>query len=159
MEESGKVRRGYFVEGLGGAQFASAGAVDQLRSCRTDEEETLPLVLAATDPANPYGSLLPWPASPAGGSPRRVVGATVVLVQGALRLYLDRGARRALTFSDDSGSLVLAASALREVAARRRGRYLRLERLDGELARTSPRATLFGQAGFTPDHKGLVLEA
>src|SRR5581483_5450455 len=88
MEEAGRVRRGYFVAGLGGAQFALAGAVDRLRASKPDGEDSEPtaLVLAATDPANPYGVALPWPVK----GPQRAAGAYVVLLDGVPSLYLER---------------------------------------------------------------------
>ena len=95
MEESGRIRRGYFVAGLGGAQFALPGAVDRLRGMRDgagDDGSSDPaLVLAATDPANAYGLALPWPAK----GPQRVAGAYVVLVDLVASLYVERGGRRA----------------------------------------------------------------
>jgi hypothetical protein len=98
-----------------------------------------------------------------------MAGATVVIVNGEPLLYLDRSGRRAVTFSptptsapspgsDDGLLLVHAAAALRRLAAQRRGKYLRIETIDGEPARSSPKAPLFTQAGFTEDYKGLVLE-
>ena len=123
MEESGRVRRGYFVEGLGGAQFAIPGAVDRLRALRASEvttpdtgswggdwwssgdeaEADPPLTLAATDPANPFGAALPWPDAPGGGrgGPRRAAGAHVVVRDGRLLAYLERGGRSVLTYTRD----------------------------------------------------------
>ena len=94
MEESGRIRRGYFAADLGATQFAMPAAVDLLRSLRISSEEKKPemLQLAATDPANPYGALLRWPAAPdAGSSLTRSVGARVILCDGALVAYLRRG--------------------------------------------------------------------
>jgi ATP-dependent Lhr-like helicase len=94
LEESGRVRRGYFAADLGATQFAMPAAVDLLRSLRqaAQQDEHEVLMLAATDPANPYGSLLRWPAAPEeASSPTRTVGARVVLVDGALVVYLRRG--------------------------------------------------------------------
>jgi ATP-dependent Lhr-like helicase len=122
MEESGRLRRGYFVAGLGAAQFALPGAVDLLRSLRDQPDEPEVAVLAATDPANPYGATLKWPSrrppqsplkiplSPrpaverddAGRGPTRTVGATVILVNGALAAYLARGDRLLLAFLPDA---------------------------------------------------------
>jgi ATP-dependent Lhr-like helicase len=87
MEEAGRIRRGYFIAGFGAAQFASAGALDLLRSFRDEPDEPETLLLAATDPANPYGALLKWPAA----GLMRVAGSSVVLVNGALAAYLARG--------------------------------------------------------------------
>jgi ATP-dependent Lhr-like helicase len=163
MEEAGKVRRGYFVEGLGGAQFASPGAVDRLRSMRQHPGEDGAVVLAAVDPANPYGWLLPWPAHVEDGAAglRRVAGARVVLVGGEIVLYLDRGARRMVTFpaaAERLDILSLAARALATVASARRGKMLRIETIDGEPARRSPHAEALRAAGFFADPRGLVLE-
>src|SRR5439155_512031 len=91
MEDSGRVRRGYFVAGLGATQFALPGALDLLRSLRDAPDEAEVAVLAATDPASPYGAMLKWPATlaaDAGRGPTRTVGATVILVDGALGAYL-----------------------------------------------------------------------
>jgi ATP-dependent Lhr-like helicase len=177
MEEAGKIRRGYFVEGLGGAQFAHTGAVERLRARRDLGVEAEVVKLSAVDPANPYGATLPWPRCSGGddvSSPRRVPGASVLLVDGALVLYLDRGARRALTFGLEQLSPTAARTAagderveharraidaLKPLAATRRGRYLRIETLDGVPARQSPLAPLFEQRGFNHDLKGLVFEA
>ena len=94
LEDRGRVRRGYFVEGLGGAQFALPGVVDRLRASRTDPSEGGDVVvLAATDPANPYGAALPWPAAPDGATLARAAGAHVVLRDGHPILYLERGGR------------------------------------------------------------------
>ena len=162
MEESGKVRRGYFVEGLGGAQFASPGAVDRLRAARSGDDREV-LVLSAVDPANPYGWLLPWPTRDDndGAGPRRVPGAAVVLVDGIATLYVDRGGRRLLTFpaADDPDVAITAARALTKVAERHRGRILRIEKIDGEPARTSPHAERLRAAAFQSDPRGLFVEA
>ena len=114
MEEHGRIRRGYFVAGLGATQFAMPGALDLLRSLRDAPDEVEVAVLAATDPANPYGASLKWPASAAsaaadadgdakaGRGPTRSVGATVILVNGALAAYLARGDRQLVTFLPDA---------------------------------------------------------
>jgi ATP-dependent Lhr-like helicase len=167
MEEAGKVRRGYFVEGLGGAQFASPGAVDRLRGLRqrADDDQPVVIVLAAVDPANPYGWLLPWPAHVEDGNAglRRAAGARVVLMSGEIVLYLDKGARRLVTFSgamqaEDRERMRLAARALVAVASARRGKMLRIETIDGEPARRSPHAEALRAAGYFADPRGLVLE-
>src|SRR5262249_20182141 len=104
LEEGGRIRRGYFVAGLGAAQFALPGAVDLLRSLRDAPDETDVILLAATDPANPYGATLKWPLvdSVAGRRASRTVGASVVLVNGALAAYLARGDRQLLAFLPES---------------------------------------------------------
>ena len=96
LEERGQVRRGYFVAGLGAAQFAVPGAVDRLRASREDAADDGPVVLAATDPAQPFGAAVPWPASD--GRPARAAGALVVLAGGEALAYLERGAHRVVLF-------------------------------------------------------------
>ena len=100
LEESGQCRRGYFVEGLGAAQFALTGAVDRLRSYSREPEDPVALVLAACDPANPYGAALPWPERE-GHRPGRKPGALVVMVGGALIFYVERGGKTLLSFTED----------------------------------------------------------
>ncbi|MCW2639997.1 MAG: putative ATP-dependent helicase, partial [Dactylosporangium sp.] len=119
LEERGAARRGYFVEGLGAAQFALPGAVDRLRSFGEGAESDT-LVLAATDPANPYGAALPWPervvdagdGESAGHRPGRKAGALTVLVDGELALYVERGGRTLRSFVDGSDALAAAALGL-----------------------------------------------
>ena len=100
LEESGQCRRGYFVDGLGAAQFALTGAVDRLRAQQREPEQPQALVLAACDPANPYGAALPWPERE-GHRPGRKAGALVVLVDGALVFYVERGGKTLLSFTED----------------------------------------------------------
>ncbi|WP_395110848.1 ATP-dependent helicase [Actinomadura sp. SCN-SB] len=177
FEESGRCRRGYFVEGLGAAQFAMPGAVDRLRALRpapppTDPWETAPpgghaerraLVLAAADPANPYGAALPWPTRDdevaSGHKPGRKAGALVVLVEGELVLYVERGGRTLLTWADDHDFLQPAVDAL--ALAVREGALGRLtvERADGEAIVNSPLAAALEAAGFHPTPRGLRLRA
>ena len=153
LEERGQVRRGYFVAGLGAAQFAVAGAVDRLRAQRDDEDELPPVVLAATDPAQPFGAALPWPGTD--GRPARAAGALVVLAGGAALAYLERGAHRLLRFpaglEDDRW-----AAALGGLVDGGRFRSLELRTIDGVSvyeAEADVRATL-EQAGFRPAYKG-----
>src|SRR5260370_14070125 len=96
MEEAGKIRRGYFIDGLGGLQFALPGAVDRLRGAR--DEDAKVVALAATDPASPYGTTIPWPAHESRMA--RAAGAYVVIDGGELPLYLGRGGRSFLTVGD-----------------------------------------------------------
>src|SRR5205823_3158029 len=127
MEEAGRARRGYFVAGLGGAQFALAGAVDRLRWRPDDDADPKALVLAATDPANPYGVALPWPVK----GPQRAAGAYVVLLDGVASLYLERGGRAVVTLRAYDGSWETAAvDALGGLVADGRLRRLALERYD-----------------------------
>ncbi len=160
MEESGRARRGYFVEGLGGAQFAIPGAVDRLRALRdpqTDEGERA-FALAATDPANPYGAALPWPEPGTGRhTPRRAAGALVVLRDGHLVLYVERGGRSVVAFSTDEADLTAAASALAGLIADGRVASLQIGRIDGEDSLDHPLAAALRTAGFTDHPRGLIL--
>jgi ATP-dependent Lhr-like helicase len=162
LEEQGKVRRGYFIEGLGGAQFAYPGLVDRLRRVRDGEAEGEVVALAATDPANPYGWLLPWPelAESSGRSPTRSTGSVVVLVDGAPVVYLDRKGRRLRTFDGiEADDLERAIPALRTLAARHPRRALTVEEVDGEPAFQSSWKGLLEAAGFTADYRYLRLSA
>jgi ATP-dependent helicase Lhr and Lhr-like helicase len=156
LEEAGKVRRGYFVEGLGGAQFAYPGIVDRLRRVRDADADGEVVTLAATDPANPYGWLLPWPPvrDDRGRAPARATGAAVVLLDGAPVLYLDRYGRRLRTF-DGTGAdaIALALPALRDIARSHPRRALSLELVDGEPAYRSALKPMMEAAGFTPDYR------
>jgi len=154
MEEAGRARRGYFVAGLGAAQFALPGAVDRLRSLR-DSPADPPVTLAATDPAQPYGASLPWPAAePGGPRPSRSAGAFVVLSGGEPVAFLDRGGRSLLTFGAPPESWI---EALVEMAKGGRLRSLDLARVDGGPARGSPHAAALREAGFLDSYRGLVL--
>jgi ATP-dependent Lhr-like helicase len=167
-EESGRARRGYFVEGLGAAQFALPGAVDRLRGEARPADVraangTAALVLAATDPANPYGAALPWPAAPRpedggrGHQPARKAGALVVLVDGICVLYVERGGRTLLSFGDEPAVLQPAADAL--ALAVRDGALgkLQVERADGVPVSASPLGEALESAGFRPTPRGLRL--
>ena len=166
-EEAGRARRGYFVDGLGAAQFALPGAVDRLRAqARPDDvrEPSPALVLAATDPANPYGAALPWPQAPApegggrGHQPARKAGALVVLVDGACVLYVERGGRSLLSFDDDDGAALQPAADALALAVRdgALGR-LAVERADGTPIHASPLGEALAAAGFRPTPRGLRL--
>jgi ATP-dependent Lhr-like helicase len=175
LEERGAVRRGYFVEGLGAAQFAAPGAVDRLRATydRLDRETTRnppkpALVLAATDPANPYGAALPWPERPVdnadpdadratGHRPGRKAGALVVLVDGALVLYVERGGRTVLSYLDDPAVLEAAAKALAGAVHSGALGALSVERADGAPVTRSPLGDALTAAGFRITPRGLRL--
>ena len=188
FEEAGRVRRGYFVEGLGAAQFAAPGAVDRMRAIaaarptteepmwtspvpggwdasphtqrqRQRRDEARAVVLASTDPANPYGAALPWPPSDGGHRPGRKAGALVVLVDGALVLYVERGGRTLLSFREDDACIGPAVDAL--ALAVRDGALGRLtvEKADGEPALTSALGLALEAAGFRPTPRGLRLRA
>jgi ATP-dependent Lhr-like helicase len=153
MEEAGTVRRGYFVAGLGAAQFALAGAVDRVRGARDASSEPEVLTLAAADPAQPYGAALPWPATP--GRPSRTAGAFVVLDDGAPAVFLERGAKTAATF--EGGEPARWADALAALVKDGRLRRIELETIDGEPARRHAAAEALLAAGFTDGYRGLVL--
>jgi ATP-dependent Lhr-like helicase len=177
MEEAGHCRRGYFVEGLGAAQFALPGAVDRMRvlaqpsSARPSSAQLPPardetasaavIVLAATDPANAYGAALPWPArpdeTPGSHRPGRKAGALVVLSGGELVLYVERGGKTLLSWTSDPAALAPAAAALADaVHAGALGR-LTVERADGAGVYDSPLAHALEEAGFRPTPRGLRL--
>jgi ATP-dependent Lhr-like helicase len=156
LETLGVCRRGYFVEGLGGAQFALSGAVERLRAEGTREPP--PLVLAAVDPAQPYGAVLPWPKTSAKTS--RTAGAYVVLSQGEPILYLERGARALHTLTDAEDSrLGPALSALVEHVRGGRIKRLALEKIDGQHALTSELAPRLVELGFHGGPRRLTLSA
>ena len=145
MEESGRARRGHFVDGAGGAQFALPGAVDRLRDCRRQDEVVI--VLSAVDPANPWGATLPWPES--AGSPRRAAGGVVVLVGGRPVLFVEGQA--VLSFPAARDEPVLDAA----VAGWCAGRRIRVELIDREDATASALAGAFFRAGFAEDYRCL----
>lgn len=158
LEETGRTRRGYFVEGLGAAQFATPATVDRLRTFAADPEEgTAPVAvtLGATDPANPYGAALGWPEAE-GHRPGRKAGALVVLVDGALDIYVERGGKTVLTFTADEQRLTAAAESL-TAAVRRAGGRLRIEKIDGAFSLGTPLGNALVAAGFAPTPQGLRL--
>ncbi|RZT26534.1 Lhr family ATP dependent helicase [Kribbella sp. VKM Ac-2569] len=194
FEESGRCRRGYFVAGLGAAQFALPGAVDRLRALaelptsskpdgpfgppgrfgpggartggaargRKDEELTArAVVLAASDPANPYGAALPWPEreSAGGHRPGRKAGALVVMVDGQLIVYVERGGRTVLSFTEDPDLLQPAVDAL--ALSIRDGQLgkLSVETADGEQVRHTAFGDALAKAGFHATPRGLRLRA
>ena len=186
MEEAGRAHRGYFVAGLGATQFALPGAEERLRSFRDRPEEPLTQVLAATDPANPYGAVLPWP-SPAGappsgeaaasvsparppseaagataaGRPQRAAGALVVLHDGALVAWLGRSEHHLHTFlpANEPGRTHAAralASALAGLVESGQRKALLISRVDGGEVNASGLAAALKAAGFTPGIKGYL---
>jgi ATP-dependent Lhr-like helicase len=159
FEESGRARRGYFVDGLGAAQFATGPTVDRLRTFSRDgSERTEPVVvtLAATDPANAYGAALPWP-SVEGHRPGRKNGALVVLVDGMLTLYVERGGKTVLTFGDPEALEPAAASLAATIRAS--GGRMRVEKSDGEFVIGTALGAALQSAGFTAIPQGLRLRA
>ena len=158
LETLGLCRRGYFVEGLGGAQFALGGAVERLRELRPREgEEAEPLVIAAADPAQPYGAALPWPKR-AGGRAARVAGAQVVLLGGEPALFVERGGRSIVSLREpDEEWLRPALAALVERVKTRGGKRLAVERFDGEPVGETDLMPLLLEAGFLAGPRRAVL--
>ena len=168
FEDTGRCRRGYFVDGLGAAQFGTAGAIDRLRAEVREPrpgEKPEAVVLAATDPANPYGAALPWPlatrATPEapGHRPGRKAGALVVLVEGRLAGYLERGGKTLLTFGEETP---VAIEALGAVVRRGALGGLTIEKVDGigVLSGDSQEVRgLLEDAGFVANSRGLRLRA
>jgi ATP-dependent Lhr-like helicase len=158
LETLGLCRRGYFVEGLGGAQFALGGAVERLRELRPqDGEEAEPLVLAAADPAQPYGAVLPWPKR-AGARAARVAGAYVVLLGGRPALFVERGGRSLVPLRDPEEEwLRTALTALVEHARRFTRKRLAVERFDGSPIAESDVLPLLVEAGFLAGPRRAVL--
>ena len=167
LEDAGRIRRGYFVEGLGAAQFALSGAIDRLRSVREPAAERSATaaihVLAAADPANPYGAALPWPRR--GSDDRRplqrAAAAFVVLVDGVAVLYLERGGRTLQTLPafDDDAVGTAAATALRVLVGPGRERELLITKVDGLPVGDSPHRARLLEGGFVAGYRGLVLRA
>ncbi|MFL5413683.1 MAG: DNA glycosylase AlkZ-like family protein, partial [Myxococcales bacterium] len=167
MEETGRARRGYFVAGLGATQFALPGAEERLRSLREPEDEPQTILIASTDPANPYGAALPWPArgdAAPESRPQRSAGSHVILDRGELCGYLARGDRTLLAFlpaeeparSRRGRALAMALAGLVESGRRR---ALLLERVDGAPPEASPLAPFLAAAGFSPGQQGFLKRA
>ncbi len=171
FEESGRCRRGYFVAGLGAAQFGTAGAIDRLRTFAEvapadGGAKPVAVALAATDPANPYGAALSWPTDEgeerSAHRPGRKAGALVVLVDGRLTLYVERGGRTLLTWSDDPELLRPAVETLSTAVRRGSLGRLTVEKADGaQLLRSgsTPLREALQDAGFVVTPKGLRLRA
>jgi len=155
MEEAGRIRRGYFIAGLGATQFALPGALDLLRSLKDAGEEPEIVETAATDPANPYGAALKWPGGKEGRGPTRTVGATVLLFDGALVAYLARSDRQLLTWlpeAEPQRSQAARAIASRLIDRARSGgetpRGMLIEEIDGGPAAAHVLAPFLAEAGF-----------
>jgi ATP-dependent Lhr-like helicase len=168
LEETGRTRRGYFIEGLGAAQFATPATVDRLRTFSADRETEaesaghvpVAVTLSATDPANPFGAALSWPSTDderhGGHRPGRKAGALVVLVDGALGLFVERGGKTVLNFLDDPERFGVAAQSLADTVRRTGGR-MRVEKIDGEFAVGTPLGDALTASGFAPTPQGLRL--
>jgi len=155
MEDSGRVRRGYFIAGLGATQFATAGALDLLRAFRDEPEQPESLMLAATDPANPYGALVKWPAA----GLTRSVGPRVILVNGLLACYIARGDKELKVFlPDDEPSRGMVAKEVARMLASQVmtgfRRALLITEVNDEPVARSAIAPYLAEAGFIPTSMG-----
>ncbi|HZH03188.1 MAG TPA: DEAD/DEAH box helicase, partial [Myxococcaceae bacterium] len=168
LEESGRIRRGYFVTGVGAMQFALPTALDLLRSLREMPDRLEVVHLAATDPANPYGAILPWPTAGGDGvparSPSRSVGAYVILVNGAAAAYLSKGGRQVFSFlpedePDRSAYAKSVAFKLAELGRKGgpRNEGLLIGEIDGAPAKDHPLSLHLVEAGFSPSSLGFLL--
>jgi ATP-dependent Lhr-like helicase len=161
LEEAGRIRRGYFVEGLGAAQFAQAGALERLRAVRDRGPDAGTVhLLAATDPAQPYGAALPWPRR--GDDDRRplprAAGAYVVLVDGVAAVYLERGGGlQTLSPLEDDATARAALPALRGLVTDGRFRELLVSKVDGNPISGSPWRDPLLAHGFVAGYRGLVM--
>ena len=162
MEDAGRIRRGYFVGGLGATQFANAGAIDMLRTLRDEPEEPETLFLAATDPANPYGAIVKWPESQ--WTLSRSVGAHVILVNGLMAAYLSRGEKQLFLFlpeDEPSRSMVAreVAKTLASLVLNGKRRALLVSEINDEPPARSPLAPFLVEEGFAATAMGLQMRA
>jgi len=159
FEEAGHCRRGYVIEKLGAAQFAASATVDRLRTFAglADPPPRHAVTLAATDPANPYGAALGWPKLDVSHRPGRKAGGLVVLVDGTLVLYLERGGRTVLSFSDDGDVLRAATADLATTARARRLDTLTVEKVNGEGVYGTELALALQEAGFVATPRGYTM--
>jgi ATP-dependent Lhr-like helicase len=154
MEDAGRIRRGYFVAGLGATQFASAGAVDLLRGLREEPEKAEVVLLAATDPVNPYGAIVKWPESP--WTLSRSVGAQVILVNGLMACYISRGEKQLYVFLPENEPLrSTVARAVATILTERRP--ILIAEINDEPAARSPLAPFLAEAGFAATAMGYQL--
>jgi ATP-dependent helicase Lhr and Lhr-like helicase len=161
LEERGRIRRGYFVAGVGAMQFAQPAAVEMLRSLANEPDEAEVVILAATDPANPYGTLLRWPTADAGNvrGATRTVGAMVILINGALAAWISRGGRQLLVWLPDdeparSHTARALAGRLAELARDPLFGGLLVGELNGMPAASHPLGLYLVEAGFSPSALG-----
>ncbi|MET0813174.1 MAG: crosslink repair DNA glycosylase YcaQ family protein, partial [Microbacterium sp.] len=160
FEEAGHCRRGYVIEKLGAAQFAASNTVDRLREFAglPDPPPYRAVTLAATDPANPYGAALAWPAlEGVSHRPGRKAGALVVLVDGVLTLYLERGGKSALAFTGDEQALAAAARDLVATARARKLDTLTIEQVNGAIVFGTGIGQKLRDAGFVESPRGFTL--
>ncbi|SDR94622.1 DEAD/DEAH box helicase [Agrococcus carbonis] len=154
FEEAGHTRRGYFVDGLGAAQFADAPVVDALRARQSSGPSDAVATVAAVDPANPFGASLPWPEARAERRPTRRVGALTTIASGRAVLHLERGGKALLTFTDDEPTLVRALESLADAVARLGGRRRVIEEVDGRSSLDGEVAALLEAGGLRRTPRG-----
>jgi ATP-dependent Lhr-like helicase len=162
LEDAGRVRRGYFVEGLGATQFAVPEAVEKLRSFRRSAGDpplsgSEPLLIAATDPACLFGASIAWPSHDDDRRPARAAGAYVAILHGEAAAWLSAAEKRMVTFSSDRESLGAAVEAIRRALASGRLDPFVLARIDGQPAGEHPASGVFHDHGFAVSSKGVVL--
>ncbi|MDO5736532.1 MAG: ATP-dependent helicase [Propionibacteriaceae bacterium] len=173
LESAGKVLRGYVVEGLGGSQFATSATIDQVRQFSDSPDETPwpsgtveppVVVLSAVDPANPYGSVLPWPAHDT-GRPSRAAGALVVLADGVCLAHISRGGRQLTLFTPASPQApsreelaALVVGALHRAALQNRVARVRVEEVDGQRVAASGLLDAMRDAGARVSPQGVIIE-
>jgi ATP-dependent helicase Lhr and Lhr-like helicase len=161
LEDAGRIRRGYFVGGVGATQFALPAALDLLRSLREPPDDPEVVLVAATDPANPYGNMLAWPGDPADGGRRttRTVGSHVILVNGAPGAYISRGARQVQVFlpDDDPARSTTGRAVAERLAALARDAGLLIADVNGAPTSKHPIAPFLVAAGFTPSAMGFIM--
>jgi ATP-dependent Lhr-like helicase len=170
LEDAGRLRRGYFASGVGATQFALPPALELLRTLREPPEEPEVVVLSATDPGNPFGTILRWPDEPRQATepaeastrrgPTRTIGSLVVIVNGALAAYVSRGARQLLVFlpEDEPGRSATARAVAHKLAHMARAEQGRLALLIGDIngipTSEHPIASFLLEAGFSPSALG-----
>jgi len=160
FEQAGHCRRGYVIEKLGAAQFAASATVDRLREFAglSDPPPLRTHTLAATDPANPYGAALAWPAlEGVTHRPGRKAGGLVAIVDGSLALYLERGGKSALAFTEDEAVIAAAATDLVATARARHLATLTIEQVNGAFVYGTPVGRALREAGFVESPRGLTL--
>jgi len=159
MEDAGRILRGRFVEGMGGTQFAERLTIDRLRELSTTQPEKAvftPVALSASDPANPFGTQLPWPAHPSSLVPTRRNGALIVIAGGILRLYLAQGGKKMIIWMDDDEAIAGQVFRALAVALRREPRlHFTLEEINDTPVRQMPLFTLLREIGFSSSPRGL----
>jgi ATP-dependent Lhr-like helicase len=173
LEDAGRIRRGYFVAGVGATQFALPAALELMRSLREVPDEPEVVVLAATDPANPFGTMLKWPDSGHGSTrsntespgvglvrgPTRTVGAQVILVNGTLAAYLSRGARQVLVYlpEDEPQRSTTGRALSARLATMARAGGLMIGEVNGVPTADHPIAPYLVDAGFSPSAMGFMM--